>query len=479
MRFSNSILALVAAALPAQETAGEIELLRDEWGIPHVFAASDEDAMFGLGFAAAEDRAFQMYFHLRIMQGRAAEVLGDAPRRGGRDSAVQHDIKMRTFGFWRHAVRVAARLDAPTRRLLQAYSDGVNAALGRGEPPKLFAAHDLEPEPWTPAACLASWWHVAQFFATDGTRDLNAWRNHVRPRPGRPRPPQLPPDDSAAVVKRSDVEDAWVQRVAAFKERYGLGNPAPAGEGRKWSHAWVVGGAKATTGSAVLVSDPQTPVRNPNLFWEFHVKGATFDARGIGVAGSPVILIGFNRKVAWGVTALGADQADLFRLRVDAERPDHYVVDGEALPFEKRTERIAVRDGEPRAVEVRETVFGPVVSRFAFRRRGEPQVAVKRVPLCDHDIDTHTAAFAMMRARSATELLTALRGWRFPSMNAVFGDADGHIGYTVAGAFPIRSREAVRGGRFAHDGSSRRFDWQGFVPPDWCRGCSIPSAGSC
>ena len=103
---------------------------------------------------------------------------------------------------------------------------------------------------------------------------------------------------------------------ARAQRRAGPETPDP-----KFSHAWVIGGKQTTTGASVLVSDPQTPVWNPSMLYEFHAQGATFNARGMGVAGSPVILIGFNQHVAWGMTALGADQADLFILKTDPDHP--------------------------------------------------------------------------------------------------------------------------------------------------------------
>lgn len=458
---------LLSGLAAAQET---VEVIRDEWGVPHVFASSDAGAMYGLGWASAEDRAFQMYYALRIMQGRLAEVVGDVQRTNRRETAVQNDRKMRTFGFWRQAQRVATALDPESRALLQAYSDGVNAYVGahRDDLPAPFRDFDVEPEAWTPAACLVSWWHLGQFFGTDGTRDLNAWRNRRDPRPGRAPPPAVAPDDDAAIVQRADVEDDWVARVEAFhrahfRAREGDGGE---GEGRKFSHAWVVGGAKTTTGAAVLCSDPQTPVTNPSLLYEFHVRGATFDARGVGVAGSPVILIGFNRHVAWGMTARGADQADLFRLVTARDHPDAYELDGEWRAMDVRTERILVRGGEAQELTVRETAFGPVVSEFAFVRRGDPQVALRRVPVCDTEQETIQGAIAMLRAEDVADFRRALSGWRFPTANCVYGDASGHIGYSTIGAMPIRSPDSESLGGAAHRGDRSRFDWQGFVPPE-------------
>lgn len=130
-------------------------MLRDTWGIPHVFSETDAGAMYGLGHATAEERGFQMTYDLRIIQGRLAEVIGDRPREGRRETAVQSDRRMRTIGWAPAAARVAGGLDAETRALLEAYCAGVNdsfagqKAAGHRHP--LFARFGVEPEPWTPA----------------------------------------------------------------------------------------------------------------------------------------------------------------------------------------------------------------------------------------------------------------------------------------------------------------------------------------
>ena len=462
---------------------GKIELIRDRWGIPHVFSDTDEGAMYGLGYATAEQRGFQMVYSLRIIQGRLAEVIGDRPHVRRRETAADNDRKMRTFGFHRAAKRVAGALDAETLRLLRAYCRGVNDSFAaqRDKLHPLFAKLGVTPEPWTPADCIASWWHLGQFFATDGTRDLLSWRNLTgRGRPGRgvgrdgrpiqpPTPGPLWLDEGAAVVQRSDVSDQWVRRTEQFLADHGLTRDAPpatAPAGPKFSHAWVVGGKKTTTGSAVLVSDPQTPIRNPSIWQEFHVCGKTFNARGVGVPGSPGILIGFNTHVAWGVTALGADQADLFRLRTDPNRPDEYSYDGKWRKMTVLRETIRVKDGRDLPITIRTTHLGPVVTAFAFARPGDPQVALKRVPLCQHYGETIQGLLGMMRSGGAEEFGRALAGWRFPSANIVFGDSKGNVGYWLSASVPIRSALAVHLGRAAVDGSDSKYDWQGWLPHD-------------
>lgn len=485
----GSLLPLVAAVVnvfPAFAVQpGEVELIRDRWGVPHVFADTDAGAMFGLGYATVEDRAFQMTYSLRVIQGRLAEVMGDVPRLNGKGTSVDNDKKMRTFGFYRAAKRVAASLDGETQRLLRAYCDGVNAcfAAHAGRLHYLFGKYGVTPEPWTPADCLASWWHMGQFFATDGTRDLIARRDALNPgrrqrrltamRRARGRRsalpdqvPKLPPDDHPAVVQPEDVSPEWVARVNDFARQHGMltdaGAPQPT---PKFSHTWVVGGARTTTGSAVLVSDPQTPVRNPSLFYEFHIVGKSFNVRGIGVPGSPVVLVGFTEHVAWGCTALGADQADLFLLKTDAAHPNQYFYAGRWRQMTVRPETIQVRGQAPVSYVVRETVLGPVATAFCFARRGE-EVALKRIPVCETDRETVQAAFGMWRARNAREFGLALPKWRFPSCNMLWGDRDGSIGYQTLVAVPLRSPHAPAFGRAAGVATSPADDWQGILPYD-------------
>ena len=251
----------------------------------------------------------------------------------------------------------------------------------------------------------------------------------------------------------------------------------PVAEPPKFSHAWVVGGQRSTTGSAVLVSDPQTPVRNPSLFYEYHLQGKTFNARGIGVPGSPMILIGFTDRVAWGVTALGADQADLFQLETQADRPDEYRFDDRWLPMTVWQETIHVKGGPSQSITLRETHLGPVATAYCYVQPGEPEVALKRIPVCETDRETIQAALAMMRATDVSEFDAALSAWRFPSANMIFGDRQGNIGYRVVGAIPVRSRLDASHGRTAQPGHRSDQDWQGVVPHHLLPGVINPQQG--
>jgi penicillin amidase len=463
---------------------GQIELLRDRWGVPHVFAGTDAGAMYGLGYATAEDRAFQMYYNLRIIQGRLAEVIGDVkigvtrqlPQ--GTNSALRSDIKMRTIGYYRAAQDTAQQLEPETRQLLDAYCRGVNDYI-TGHPNDLlylFGKYDLRPEPWTPADCIASWWRLGLFFSGDGLNEMTAYyeiKEGVRqvrqfaPADSAGATQGLPIRDDASVIQRGDVAETWVQEVLDYAVAHGLTRKVdvtPQPSGPRFSHAWVIGGRKTTTGSAVLVSDPQTPVRNPSLWYEFHISGKTFNARGLGVAGSPNILIGFTPNVAWGLTALGADQADLFVLKTDANHPNQYFLDGQWRDMEVRTEIIEVKGGEPHTLTARQTCFGPVVTAIATGVHPGDEAALKRVPICEPQRDTFRGILDMVRAKDVHELQKALGGWGFPSANCLFGDHKGDIGFKTILALPVRSARSLLDERAAHEGWDIANDWQGILP---------------
>ena len=473
-------------SLPAESGYGRIELLRDPWGVPHVFAEADAGALYGLGYVTAQDRAFQMYYNLRIIQGRLAEVIGDVkvgvsrqlPQ--GRNSALRNDIQMRTIGYWRAAQETARQLDPEARRLLEAYSHGVNDYIDSHptELPYLFGKYGLQPEPWTAAACIASWWRLGLFFSGDGLREITSYYE-VREGAREVRDyalgdtdgatAGLPMRDDASVIQRRDVGDEWVRRVYDYAMAHDLTRkvdvtPRPERPGPRFSHAWVVGGKRTTTGSAVLVSDPQTPVRNPALWYEFHVAGKTFNARGIGVAGSPILLIGFTPDVAWGLTALGADQADLFLLKTDPNHPDQYFLDGTWRDMEVRTETIEVKNGRPHTLTLRQTHFGPVATSIALGVHPGDEVALKRIPICEPQRDTLRGALGMMRAKDVREFQEALGGWTFPSANCVFGDRTGHIGFKTILSLPVRSVHSLLDGQAAHEGWDSANDWQGILP---------------
>ncbi|MEW6249275.1 MAG: penicillin acylase family protein [Planctomycetota bacterium] len=466
-------LAAVVSAGWAQE---QVTIIRDTWGTPHVFATSDEGAFFGAGYATAEDRMFQMQRNRRAVQGRLAEWVG--LQSGGMfGTTVNQDKDFRHRQLDKYARRVAERLDGETKRLLQAYCDGVNhyIATHTGELLYLFAGR--VPEPWTPADCLGAWNRMGDYFAGTGYNKVQAQHEFeaLVAQYGLEQaiaifcPPRIL-DEDAAVVKESDVPPAVREEIFRYAREHGFdpNNPGLAGrvlvqeEGPKFSHTWVVGGTKTTTGAAVLHSDPQTAIASPPIWHEIHVRGATFDARGIGVAGCPGFLIGWNGGVAWGLSALGGDMADLFELKMVGT--NRYEYDGHVYDMAVSQETIVVKDGTNVPITVRDTILGPVVTPLCQGVQAGEEFVWKALPNSDTDRHTVQAAIGMMRGTTRAVFVEALAKWRHPAANIVFGEATGGIGYWVLAPIPVRSIESPVGGLIAQDGSASRFDWQDTLP---------------
>ncbi|MBM3496124.1 MAG: penicillin acylase family protein, partial [Armatimonadetes bacterium] len=178
----------------------------------------------------------------------------------------------------------------------------------------------------------------------------------------------------------------------------------------------------------------------------------------------------------------------LFRLETDPSSPDRYrwdvrsagvlPEDGQWRTMETRKETIRVKGGDPVEIAVRTTHLGPIVNDFAFRAPGDPDVALRRVPLCDEGVETIQGALAMMRATNVEEFAAGCGGWRFPSANCVGGDSRGRIGYRAVGAIPIRPRSAPdRNGGQGISATGNADAWQGFVPADLMPGVTDPDAG--
>jgi penicillin amidase len=477
-----TVVVLVLAGLSGGDRAAAeiIKIIRDTWDIPHVFADTDAGAFYGAGYATAADRMYQMHRARRAIQGRLAELVG--PMGAGGQTTVQQDTNLRHRAFYSAALRRAAGLDAETRRLLQAYCDGVNRYIELHPDQLLYLFEGEVPEPWTPADCLAVWDRIADFFSgfpSEESRLLHQFEDLVRQFGEEEAIRQMTPspifDEEAAVVKRPDVPQETIDAMEEYARRF-----AECPEGRtpppvpstltdvkpvpKFSHAWVVGGSRTTTGAAVLNSDPQTQISAPSIWYEIHMRGATFNARGVGIAGCPTYLIGWNTHIAWGLTALGADQADLFRLKMVA--PNRYEYDGQEYDIELSQQQIMVKGAAPVPITVKTTHIGPVVTTLVQDVDPGEEYVLRAIPQWDLDRHSAQAGVGMIRAADAASFFEAAKQWRGPSANCVFGDRDGHIGYTVLAAIPTRSPCSPLAGMIAQDGSSSRYDWIETVPFD-------------
>lgn len=469
-RAAGAVLALLVAAaiggyaylrasLP--QTGGEIRLtglhaavdiVRDRYGIPHIFAKSDADAWFALGFVHAQDRLLQMELTRRLGEGRLAEVIGPA--------ALPSDRFMRILGVERSAEASLAALPAVARAQLDAYAAGVNAFLTRHPalPPEFLMLRDA-PEPWRPVDTLI--WDRLMALQLAGN-----WRSEL----DRAELLKNIPADLVAALWRQRPPDSatTLAHLAALYDgipfdRLFAALPPPLGPDRA-SNEWVVSGAHSATGKPFLVNDPHLALTAPGPWYLVRIDAPGLSVTGASAPGVPAVILGHNQRIAWGFTTTGADTYDLFIERTDAADPHLYLTPDGPRPFETHRETIKVRGAPDVTLTVRTTRHGPVISdalRDPKGSVGPGGVLALSSPAAYRPDTTAAAMFAVDRAQNWGDFLAALAGWQAPVQNVVYADVDGHIGFIMPGLIP---RRKAGDGWLPEPGWTGEYDWDGFAP---------------
>lgn len=455
--FASSLPVLEGRAnLPGAQA--EIELATDEHGIARVKAGHVLDAYRALGFAHARDRLWQMELQRRAGAGTLSELFGD--------KTLDSDRFMRALGLRQSAAANVAALAAASREILLAYADGVNAFIAEGgifpAEFRLFSAP--RPERWTATDSLLVLKLMAWNLSGNFWDELLNLRlaNHLP----KARLDDLfalePGDESPAVAPPAEYSARELDRAVAALVQSSPAGAAP-GVG---SNAWVVSGKGTRSGKPLLANDPHLPLSAPAVWYLAALEAPNFGLIGATVPGLPSVILGRNRRVAWGYTNTRPDTQDLYVERVAAGDSTRYEAPGGSLPFARRREVIQVRGASDVVLELRSTRHGPVISdadpRVARAMPPGTVLALSWVGLRDDDL-TLEFSLKVAGARSAGEVREALRSFHSPQENVVFADVDGELGVVAAGRVPIRRDRAVRG-RVPVPGWDERFDWDGFIP---------------
>jgi penicillin amidase len=473
-----------------------VEIIRDADAIPHIVAANKLDGLFGLGYAHAQDRLWQMEFQRRIGHGRLSEVLGPA--------TLPQDRFLRTVGFGRAARAAWSSTPDWARRQVNAYVAGVNAFIathhGARLPPE-FSLLRFEPEPWTAEDVLV--WVKMMAWDLSGNYSFELLRHDLIAAVGAERMAQLMPPyaaDGLSILTGSDGSGGAGRPggldTAGSYLAYPTYQPYPASS---WSRAfitavspgdpsvrdfltstrteglgsnnWVVDGTLTASGKPLLANDPHLGTRLPSTWYLAHISAGEFEVIGATFPGIPAVALGRNRSIAWGATNVAADDEDLFRERLDATGT-HAEFRGEQEPITVIPETIVIKGAAPVTLNVRVTRHGPLVSDAINANNADSAATPKPQPIeplafrwtaLDADDGTLTAFLKLNEAHNWTEFTDALRGYVVPSQNFVYADVAGHIGYYAPGRIPLR---ASGDGSRPADGWSGNAEWTGWVPFD-------------
>ena len=441
--------------------AAPIEIIRDRAGVPHIVAQSRNDAYYGLGYTHAQDRLWQMEVNRRIGAGRLSELMGE--------TTLQLDRNMRVLGVYHSAKQNYANLDPETRGALEAYAKGVNAFIAtrdfarRPLPPE-FIILGIEPEPWTPADSLV--WgkmmalnlsvnmsdellraHMAQVLDPDQLADIY---------PSYPHPDEHELGPLADIYASIPWIGAW--RALTMKS-----------DGDNGSNNWVVSGARTATGKPLLANDPHLGLSVPSIWYFAHLSAPGLDAIGATLPGIPAVLVGRNKRIAWGFTNTYGDVQDIFIERVAGGDRTRYESPNGSRPFLVREETIAVKDSDPVRLAVRTTRHGPVISDLMSEKRqkqmGEFVLALAWTALDENDT-TARATLRIQRAGNWDEFVAALRDYAGPQQNMLYADVDGHVGFYAPAQIPRRDPANKILGTLPAPGWDAKYDWQGFLPFD-------------
>ena len=446
----------VSGQLAVGGISESVILVREASGFPHVLAANELDAWFGLGFAHAQDRLSQMLWLVRLARGTTAEILGPP--------GLPADRYARTLGLGRIAEAEWERLGEPARAVLEAYAAGVNAWLRQLDTdavgaPVAVARGGIPLATWRPADSLAvlklhAWALSGSVDASLVLQDLLKKLGGVESRLFFPRDPAREPFPSSDRPPLTAGGPAPVWRDP-LRQAIGLAG-ASAG-----STAWVLAGEYTASGLPVLGADLHVEPTIPLLVHVARVRGGAVDVAGAMIPGLPIVWTGHNGRVSWGATHARAAVTDLYSERIaerDAEPADHYHTGRRWRPLELRIESLAVRGQAPEELVVRSTAHGPLLEPPAA---GKESFAVAWAGAGGRGGETLSAFLAAARAGDAETFREALAGVATPALAVVFADAQGAGGLQVAGWIPQRSLPSEL---VPVPGRAPWYDWKGPTP---------------
>jgi penicillin amidase len=464
-----------------------VHILRDRNGIPHIEAETAADAMQALGFAHAQDRFWQMHVLRMVAQGRLSEMFGEA--------TIDADIFLKTIDLAGAAKSSFAALSEDGRAALAAYARGVNAHLQRRtrllEPrlPPEFMILGLEAEPWEPWQSVAIIKVMAQTLDSNVDEEIRrlalaargfspAEIDELMPYGPRDRPPALP-----------DLRKMF--EFQAIPQQTGDAGGAVEGSGLPWetgidaSNNWVVAGARTQSGKPLLANDPHLGLTAPSTFYLAHLAYGPQDARrniiGGSLPGTPLILVGRNDRIAWGLTTTNLDSQDLYIEKLQTKDPSQYLAPEGWRRLEATKVEIAVKGRAPVVFERRVTRHGPVLpDKYRGLARLLPQdhvAALQWVALAGDDT-TVDAALAIGRAGSVAEFIEATRKIVAPMQSMVVADVDGAIALVAPGRAPVRDPQNLLAGRAPAPGWIALYDWTGVIAHEELPRIENPASGA-
>ena len=442
---ARSRLAQIEGSITLEGLEKKVEVLRDRWGVPHIYAETQRDLFFAQGFVAAQDRLYQIEIWRRTGAGELAEVFGP--------DFIERDRMARL-------VRYRGDMDAEwesyspdTKEIATAFTAGINACIQQAGDrlPVEFELLDFKPGEWKPEHCIL---RIAGLMMTRNARQEVARAEMVAKLGVEITEKYFPTDPYRKLDPDPGVDLAGID--ASVIGAYRRATEIPVLHSQDASNNWVVDGSLSETGKPLLASDPHRSVILPSLRYMAHLIGPGWNVIGSGEPALPGIALGHNERAGWGFTIVQYDQVDLYVEKTNPADPSQYrdLDQWIEMEVERQTIRVKGQD-DPVEVELKYTRHGPVV----WEDPGNQRVIAVRWTGTEPGTAGYLASLATARVENWGDFVDAMARWKIPAENIVYGDVDGDIGWIPAGLMPIRPNHS---GLFPVAGHTRQREWSGF-----------------
>lgn len=472
---AKSAAATISGKIQAKGLQQPVTVIRDRWGVPHIYAANQHDLFFAQGYVQAQDRLFQMELWKRTGRGTLAEVLGP--------KAVQRDVYARMLRYRGDMAREYASYAPDTQQILKAFTDGINEyvrQVNAGKMPVEFQLAGFRPTEWKPEDCLN---RMAAFSMTNNAKRelhnvelLNAVGSEKATALSMFDPPvEL---EAPAGADYSGLKEDILKELVGSDTRIEFpadetSTPHESADGTSPPHAlwsdplrepgfvgsnnWTVSGKLTATGKPMLANDPHRTIAEPSLRYVVHLVAPGWDVIGATEPGLPGVNVGHNQRIAWGFTIFGIDQQDLYLETLNADGSEYKTESGWAK-LEAEQQVFHIKGAADGNITIKYTRHGPIVWQ-----QGTRALALRWVGT-EPGTAGYLAGLSVDRAKNWNEFLQAMDRWKLPSENIVYADVDGNIGEYSAGLAPIRPK--VKGeqwtGLLPAPGTGG-YEWSGFV----------------
>jgi penicillin amidase len=455
----NSKLPSYNGEVKVTGVSNEVEIYRDEYGIPFIITEDEEDAIFALGYVHAQERMFQMDLTRRAGEGRLSEILGS--------KTIPFDKMFRTMGLYKLVEESYPKLNPLSQKYLESYAAGVNAYIKEADGNFTFEFDVLgyEPELWKPEHSLVmvklmawelniSWWtdiafsHLVQKLGEEKVRG-------ILPDFDENAPTIIPKHLSSA----SKITTQFYQVDKEFREFMGFVGT------HIGSNNWIVNGNKSESGKTIIANDPHLAFQAPGKFMFSVIRSNGLNGEGFSIPGMPAFIIGKNQDIAWVLTNVMADDADFYVEQFDSTKTKYYF-QNEWKDLSIYSDTLYVKGGEPVVFDIKKTHRGPIISDIhtfntLFKNEYQDRANISMRWTALDFSDEIFAMISINKAKNWSDFKDGVEYFTAPGQNFVYGDKEGNIGYICGVKLPKRKSNSPT---LVYDGTTDEHDWKGFIP---------------